>query len=392
MVNRKIKPTNRRVIAEDRQALAQLAQANEAPLPVLLDLIGIDVKQDLVGADLSGVDLTKLNLSAAKLMSADLSASNLADTKLDGAKLTGASLDHADLSRADLRGAVCCNASLRYACLAHALIEGADFSGADLTGADLTGTGLETQWQTEIRAPTNLIAPLIQNSLRFPVEMMDSFRQTLLWRLVDMGREDLETLDYIETLVVNLSLRQILIRHRMQLRNKFTGATIKPVLLMRTCRDLGLMNWLLAEYGSADLLFAEAAQVAEHNSDRQELAEMLFARACLSLNIDEVELTRSLLTKLRGGPHLAPRLILAHVLVSIEKRQSLQAREILRGVTAFPDHLFAQELRACQQILTASLIAEAGGTPDLFSLLEAIPRSISIRPPYRDFLNAMHRH
>jgi len=376
--------------AEGQAALHRLAQTASEALLDLLAVAGIDSRSDLAGANLSGASLPGEDLSGADLSEADLSGAVLKGAQLEGASLRGATADAADLTRADLRDADCRGASFRGACLANAQVQGADFTGADLTGADLTGTGLEAEFG---QAPPSGDREDDQTrgvgGLRFPMEAMDTFRDGLLWRLVDMGRGDTEMLDFIESAADDLAQRQDLIAQRARLRADGDRGPTGDLLLARASRDLGLMHWRLGERAAADQLFEEAGSLWDARGNRDGRADMAFARACLSLLEGDRQSAGVILAGLRGGPDLMPRIWAARALLAMEEADPMRARDAIDSAGAFPDHAFAEELRSIGQFLKAALIAGAGGQADLDQLAYATPRTVAMREPYRSLLSAM---
>ena len=103
----------------------------------LIELTGLDIKEDFAALNLTHIDLSKQNLknsnfkysnlSGANLSNTDLSQANFSYANLSGANLSGANLNDADLSCANLNGAK---------------LTDTDLSGANLRGTELKNTGL----------------------------------------------------------------------------------------------------------------------------------------------------------------------------------------------------------------------------------------------------------
>lgn len=374
--------------ARDRAGLHRLARASTDALVDLLSLAGLDRHCDLAGADLSGASMPGEDLAGCDLAGTDLSGAVLQAADLSGARLYRAIADKVDLARADLRDADCRGASMRHACLANARVQGADFTGADLTGADLTGTGLEAELGAPPPAGDGALAGAI-GGLRFPIEALDQFRDGLLWRLVEMGRGDHETLDYIDSIADDLAERQELIARRARLRGDSDRDANGDRLLARTSRDLGLIHWRLDEPAAADHLFTEAGTLWEAHDQRAGVAEMAFARACLALVGGDRQAAAVVLSGLRGGPDLMPRLWAGRALLALDQADPMRARDAIDAAAAFHDHPAAEELRVIGRFLKAAMIAGAGGAPDLDDLAYGTPRIVAMRAPYRTFLGLM---
>jgi uncharacterized protein YjbI with pentapeptide repeats len=78
--------------AELEQQIEAVLQADSIDFFELAEMLGLDPKQDFVGADLSGVDLSGKDLSYANFTRATLRGANFSNSNLNGADFTDANL------------------------------------------------------------------------------------------------------------------------------------------------------------------------------------------------------------------------------------------------------------------------------------------------------------
>jgi len=109
-----------------QDTILQVAEAETENFAELVQLAGLNIKQDFAEADLSETNLEGIDLSSA----------NLKDTILRSVNLNRTDLRRAILVNVDLRNATLKNADLRDANLTNANLSESNLTGADLRGAN----------------------------------------------------------------------------------------------------------------------------------------------------------------------------------------------------------------------------------------------------------------